>query len=472
MWSRERPPSIRRRLTLHLVGIAGALLAALFVALDLLIDRELYSRFDAALIGRTRALAALSGARVPATGRLEDVWPEFGTGRHEDFYQLWDEAGATLVRSPSSGGRELPRPPDPGNGEPLLYDLVLPDGHRGRAVAMTVRVPREPPAAPALRLLVVATEREALDALERRLHASLVIGVLATLGAMVLLAGAAVRRGLAPLAEFGATTARRADDPHAERPVATALPAELTGIAALIDHAFDRLVEALAWERRFARDVAHELRTPLAELAVLLGAVRSRAGDAAQRRELERLDAVVAGMQRSVEGLLALARYEAGLDQPVIEPLEAAALVRQQLDLVRPAARERELAIEETLPAELWVLSDAALLERIVANLLGNAVAHAPPATRVRIALDAPPGVPGRLTVRNDAPALTPAKVERFGERRHRAPAGDVAGGGHAGLGLPLAATLARRLGLTLRFGLAGAELCAELTGLPLLAPG
>src|SRR3546814_20869845 len=85
-------------------------------------------------------------------------------------------------------------------------------------------------------------------------------------------------------------------------------------------------------------------------------------------------------MERVVETLLALARQEAGLDSPEVEPVELAGLVNAQLERLADAARQRQVTITTRVGGAAWGLADAAACELILAKLLGNAVAH-PPAT-------------------------------------------------------------------------------------------
>ena len=94
-------------------------------------------------------------------------------------------------------------------------------------------------------------------------------------------------------------------------------------------------------------------------------------------------------MQRCIDGLLALSRYEAGMDQAQIEPLELIGLLRRALAMVAGPAAKRGSGWTARLPGECWVMSDPILLERIIDNLLLNAVEYAPPEASVQSAADA-----------------------------------------------------------------------------------
>ena len=122
-------------------------------------------------------------------------------------------------------------------------------------------------------------------------------------------------------------------------------------------------------------------------------------------------------------------------------------------------------ALDVALPDELWVSTDAALIERILANLLGNAIDHAPVGSR--IALRAAQDDAGAVTVTcsNAAPALDAKDVSQFGERYFH-PAGAMVDRRHVGLGLALSQAIATQLGLVLGFELGDGTLRARLSGL------
>lgn len=468
----ERPPSLRRRLTASLAVGGGLLLGALFVALDWYIDAELYGRFDAALHSRARALRQTLDVRAHTPVEIAAEFPEYSLGNHRDFYQIMDAGGAVVARSASSRGRDLPLPsaraPSARDGRP--YDVILPDGHRGRAIALSLPRFGQDHTDPRPLLMLVATERESLDRLESRLHLGLVAGTILALAVVCLIAVLVVRRGLQPLVGFSETIARRVQDPAAASVAPESLPAELAPIARTLNQAFEKLLDTLARESRLARDTAHELRTPLAELQCLVLRVQADSTEEPVRRQTTAMLQAVSGMTRAVDGLLALARCEAGIDSPEMEPVDLAGLLRRQLDLWRTEVVTRELQIAGEIPAELWVVSDVALLERILSNLVGNAVQHAPSGSEVRLILDTQHSH-ARLRIGNSAPRIAVEDLPQLGTRAFQATAPRDAQP-HARLGLSLAHALARQLDLSLTFNLEAGELMVTLSGFDALPAG
>ncbi|MFZ5492187.1 MAG: histidine kinase dimerization/phospho-acceptor domain-containing protein [Pseudomonadota bacterium] len=448
------PRSLRATLALRIGLTITLAMGGLFALMDHLVDAELYRRFDAALAARAQALALYlgaggSGARAP----IETLMPQFRGQAHEEFYQVWDGHGAVLARSASSRGRDLPRPAE-ASAAGDFYDLALPDGHRGRALARVVPLPADDPRGALL--LVVAEEREALDALERRLHRILLLGTAGTLALTLLLGAWSIRRALAPLHDYGVAVGALALDDGAHAPVAAKLPAELAPVADKLGATLERLLAALERERRFARDLAHELRTPLTEAALLVQLARREQPASAQ---LERLQAALADMAGIVDGLLYLSRVEAGIERPQPEPLDLAAALDAQVRRCGPAAAARGL--DWAVQAEpTWVMSDPALLDRLLTILFDNAVQHAPPGDRLQARCN---GAPPRLEFENAAPQLEAADLERLAQRFFQHPNNHSEA--HAGLGLSLASALARALGLELGFALAAGRLQVSLSG-------
>jgi two-component system sensor histidine kinase QseC len=226
------------------------------------------------------------------------------------------------------------------------------------------------------------------------------------------------------------------------------LPSELQPVAGSFSRLLNRLLEALARERRYARNVAHELRNPLAEIRLLADVGSASHDPDATQAAIRDIGSVAAEMERIVDALMALTRYEAGLESPQPEPINLAAELRREVRRQAVAAEQRGLTIVLDLPVEAWVHTDSALAHRLLANLLGNAVSHAPHGATVRVAMSGN----GGLSFVNPAPHLSPADLPHLGERFYRIDTGEK--GTHAGLGLSLADAIARVLGLTLRLGL------------------
>jgi two-component system, OmpR family, sensor histidine kinase MtrB len=209
-------------------------------------------------------------------------------------------------------------------------------------------------------------------------------------------------------------------------------------MAAALEAKIADLSAAQARERRFTADVAHELRTPLTALVgeASLLAEHLDSMPPESRRPAELLVTDVGRLRRLVEDLMEISRFDAGQESVQAEIVdlglltEAAVHARGWDGLVR-------------LDAEPVVLtSDPRRLERIVANLAGNAVEHGERDVAVRVGRD---GDRAFVEVADHGPGISPEHLPHLFERFYKADA--ARSGGGTGLGLAIAQENAYLLG-------------------------
>ncbi|GEJ55732.1 ATP-binding response regulator [Anaeromyxobacter diazotrophicus] len=220
---------------------------------------------------------------------------------------------------------------------------------------------------------------------------------------------------------------------------------------------------------RFFANVSHELRTPL---ALVLGPVEKALASGlpeATRSDLEVARRSARALLRHVDDLLDVARLEEGRMPVRWAAADLARVVREAAAPFEALARERRVALTVDAPEELPAEVDAEKLDRVLANLLGNAFRHVRDGGRVRCALRRE-GARARVWVEDDGPGIPPALREAVFER-FRQGAGREAGGGGAGLGLAIARDFVELHGGRIEAGEAeggGARLSFEV---PLRAP-
>lgn len=441
--------SIRRQLTRELLGVALGLLGGGLLALYLAARHAALEQFDEAL--QSKALA-VSTMILPSPGGVTVLFNDrfmrgFDTRTPRDYFELWDADDRTLARSETLAQGDLPRLG--GTLEnPRWWNLVLRSGRPGRAVGFSFR-PRDPAAPKHLEpelQLVVATNRTALDATLRTLL-SLAAGCAILLaGATVWLVPRVLRRGLQPLQTLGDHATRIDATSLSMRFPADALPVELQPIADRLNNLLARLEASFERERRFSADLAHELRTPLAELRSLAECALKWPDTRDHTTDRETL-AIAQQMEKMVAHMLALTRGEHGQLATRAEPVALDELVHHvwRGRAERAAARDLRVRITtEPVP----VKADSALLGSIVANLCDNAVDYTPPGGEIRVGVEP---VDGRavLSITNTTADVEPADVLRLFDRFWRKEKAR-SGGTHLGLGLPIARTFAAAMGWTL----------------------
>jgi signal transduction histidine kinase len=208
-------------------------------------------------------------------------------------------------------------------------------------------------------------------------------------------------------------------------------------MAAALETKIADLSAAQARERRFTADVAHELRTPLTALVgeASLLAEHLESMPPESRRPAELLVADVGRLRRLVEDLMEISRFDAGQESVHAETVELGALTAAT---VRSRGWEERVRLEAE---EVELTSDPRRLERIVANLVGNAVEHGDTDVAVRVGSDGGPFV----EVADHGPGIAREHLPHLFERFYKADA--ARSGGGTGLGLAIAQENARLLG-------------------------
>lgn len=188
---------------------------------------------------------------------------------------------------------------------------------------------------------------------------------------------------------------------------------EVAQLAGAIDDYRGRNRELLAREQEFTANVSHELRTPLTRIRTGAELLADEPGLPARARErasriLEGVDA----MENRLRGVLFLAR-EARLGE--VGMLDLRAAVESCVAPLRPACEAAGVALEVAVPEGLRLRADAALLQLLLDNLVGNAVRYT---RQGRIVVSASPG---ELTVADTGPGIAPEHQPRVFDRHFRA---------------------------------------------------
>jgi signal transduction histidine kinase len=205
-------------------------------------------------------------------------------------------------------------------------------------------------------------------------------------------------------------------------------------MAGALETKIEALSAAQARERRFTADVAHELRTPLTGLvgeSSLLAEHLERM-PAESRRPAELLIADVARLRTLVEELMEISRLDAGVESVHAERVDLGALTRA---ILRSRGWEERVQVDG---GEAVVESDPRRLERILANLIGNALDHGGDGVAVSVG-------PDFVEVADHGRGISPEHLPHLFERFYKADPSRTGRG--SGLGLAIAQENARLLG-------------------------
>jgi len=298
-----------------------------------------------------------------------------------------------------------------------------------------------PPSAAALRLVTAYAKARPVYLHRLLTECEIALAIMAVVSGVLgwLVAG----RALAPLRTITATAERISDTNLHERLAMAGPRDELRLLADTIDRLLERLEAAFEAQRRFVANASHELRTPLAMIRTTLDvAIAKPGGVPEQTRELDadlRVDLNHA--DRLLESFLTLARAQSGRldehDRVALEPIVTGALTVRADQI----AAKRLIVDAELVP--VTVAGSATLLERMIENVVENAVRHTRAGGSIELALEPVDGPSARLVVQTSGPQLDERAVAELAQPFKRL-SRDRTGSQHGhGLGLSIVAAVA-----------------------------
>lgn len=295
--------------------------------------------------------------------------------------------------------------------------------------------PPKKPFNPAMVRVEEAMSAQRTEGLYRlRTYSEIALGFMAILsiGLGWLMAG----RALAPLRTITDTADRISEANLHERIRMTGPHDELRLLAETIDRLLERLEAAFAAQRRFVANASHELRTPLAMMRTTLDvAIAKPGGVPDQTRVLDHeLRVDLDHADRLLESFLNLARAQSGQlgerGRVALEPLITGALTARSEQIAGKCLKV------ETRLAAVEVSGSATLLQRMIENVIENAVRHNQPDGSIEIALAGPARDRARITIDSGGPVLDQGAVDQLAQPFVRL--GRDRTGSHTGHGLGL----------------------------------
>src|ERR1700682_2987552 len=451
--------SVRTRLALWHTGVLALVLIAFTAFTWAFLQRLTQDRVDQSLAEAVRSfhqavLTEARGQRTPDEA-AQDAAREFRFsgrrvlvyGAHHSLIAVSDSGSADLTRAISAIERA-----DDSPIHPLFASLTpgrsayatIRNGHDLiRSYATSVRVADQD-------FTIVALQ---VGQIERTVLANFLQSVLIAIPLALVLAGVGgyflARRSFAPVMDMG----RRASSIDSEsldaRLAVRNTGDEMDELASIFNDMLERLQRSFVQQRQFMADAAHELRTPIASLRAEASVALSQSRTPTEyegsllpvRDDARRLSAIV-------DDLFTLARLDA--EQGILHRQEffLEELLLESVARVRPLAVDKGMTIAFNPTVEARCSGDPLLIDRIITNLLDNAIKYGAPGCSVIIELetswawhmvrvsDNGPGIPA------DAQAHIFARFFRADAARTRS-----AAPGGAGLGLSIAWRIARAHG-------------------------
>jgi signal transduction histidine kinase len=394
-----------RRIVLTMLALIGALLVTTIVPLGLITTGHERSSFQQDTILSARTLAGL------AEDRLADQ-PPAGTATMARAMAQARKAGEQVAVY--SAGRHLVTSTDGGGA--AISAATLTSALHGRTVLdsqvddrLRVVVPVRGDSGGVVVGAVVLTRssaelEERVDVLWTWLGAVALAGLAAAAVAAIALARWVSR----PLSDLDAAAQRLGGGALDTRSAAGNGPPEVRRLARNFNAMAGRLESLVHGSRATIADVSHQLRTPLAALRLRLD-VLTQDSDAETAAELAGAQDEIARLSHLVDGLLALARAENVLVEPV--SIRVDEVIRDRAAAWRPVAEERGVQLQPSCHGPVPALAGEGHLEQVLDNLLANAIDAVPAGGHVQLS-GAAEGEGAQVVVADDGPGMTPRQQE------------------------------------------------------------
>ncbi len=404
---------------------------------------------DTALNGVADVLA--QRARVEGSGffpaDLDELFQRFfGFSPLERYFEMFDPRGRRDPGQPPSRSSQLPLSPEAlknaAQGLPTFETVSYAGSYPARVLTMPViRAGR------VTKLVQVGMSQENMYKTRRRflliMAAVLPFGLLLASGGGWLLA----RRALKPVDRM-TKAARRISGEHLdERLKETGSGDELDRLARTLNDMLSRLDDAFHQMRQFSADASHELQTPLTilkgEMEVALRSPRSpEEYQRVLKSGLEEIDRI----SHLVEGLLLLARADAGVLRLDLGPVELKELLREIHEQVKVLADDRFISFRLSSPETVSVRGDREHLRRLLLNLVDNAIKYTPAGGSVTLSLHSEKDWVS-LRISDTGIGLSIDEQQRIFSRFHRATETRSRDEKGVGLGLSIARSIAEAHG-------------------------
>ena len=257
------------------------------------------------------------------------------------------------------------------------------------------------------------------------------------------------RRALRPVDRMTQAVRRITSEHLQERLPETGTGDELDRLAGTLNEMLARLEDSFHQIRQFSADASHELQTPLTilrgEIEVALRSARSpQEYQQVLHSSLEEIERI----SRLVGGLLLLARADAGVLRLDLQPVDLTELTLEVTSRLQRLATDKSVALHCNVSAPVFIPADKEHLQRLLLNLIDNAIKYTQGGGSVTLSLDTD-DTQVRLSIADTGIGLSPAEQEQIFTRFFRSAEAKSQGGG-AGLGLCIAQSIAAAHGGTI----------------------
>jgi two-component system, OmpR family, heavy metal sensor histidine kinase CusS len=418
--NRAEPRSIASQLVLLFTLAAAFLLCCGLGALYWIVVRHAFEEDNEVLADKLAAIRA----DLTATGGIEVVTAQLKYVRKGERSPYW-------VRVLDSSNRVLAETPDMNAVLPPAVFAAAEKPKDFRAQAQLFSLLTSPLQTATDHFQIQVAQDRTADERFMKQFAALLAAVLALgVAAAAIIAWSVTKRGLRPLGKMTDALQRVGPKQLHERVPTVGWPRELQPLALAFDDMLARLEDSFVRLSQFSADIAHELRTPIANIRGEAEVALNRSRSAEEYREV--MESTIAECQHLgliVDNLLFLARTEAAEGHLQRASFDGRAVIEKIAAFYEPIAEEQKLTIRCRGAATF--VADEMLFSRAVNNLVENAAHHTPSGGTIEISVAS-----SEVSVKDDGAGIPPEHLPRVFDRFYRADTSRSSEG--VGLGLAL----------------------------------
>jgi len=435
--------SLAVRLTLWYAGIFLLSAGIAFAFFYYLITSTIRGRTDQDLLAEVRSFSSVMLRQGIEAVKRQAVLESQAAGEKKIFIQLVYPDGRVFSSSNMSYFRNIPVATEAisrmlDQGEPLFATVSSPDRSHEIRVVYALLGPG-----------LIVHLGQAMDDLTRIIDAfqRTFVAIMAVLFILAAVIGwFMARRALAGVENVTRTARRISGSSLTERVPVTGREDEIDQLAVTFNQMLDRIQTLVTGIKEMTDNIAHDLKSPITRIRgeaelTLSGSGAREDYEAMAASAIEECDRLI----EMINTMLFISRTEAGVTRPELAEMDIAALVRDACRLFQAPAEEKGIALDSRGPERLALSGDIRLVQRMVGNLLDNAIKYTCANGRVDLAVRSAAGGRVEIEVRDTGPGIAAADLPHVFERFYRGdPSRSQTG---AGLGLSFARAVARAHG-------------------------
>ncbi len=432
--------SLAFRLSLWYAGVFLLIAIVAFFFFYLLITTVLRQQTDQDLISEVRTFSSILAVQGTEGVKQQALIESQAAGEKKIFFRLLTISGQVFSSSNMSYWRDI------GINRVRIQELLRDQ----RSVFDTIRIPDRRHQVRVLYAVIgpgvilqlgrsMENHTHIIEAFRKIFVATTVLLLVVAVGVGWFMA----RRALSGVARIAGTARRISGGSLDERVPVKKQQDEIDQLALTFNQMLDRIQQLVNEIREMSDNIAHDLKSPITRIRGTAEVTLTTGQSLAEYKNMaastiEECDRLL-GM---INTMLMISRTEAGLGQVQRKQMDLAAVVRDACELFRALAEEKRVDLQCHCPAHVFICGDIRMIQRMIANLLDNAVKYTPGGGRIEVTLDAGSDRTVRLAVRDTGIGISPEDQPRVFDRFYRCDPSRSRPG--TGLGLSLARAIAR----------------------------